>query len=257
MDKPIISIITINLNNIEGLRRTISSIKNQLSKKIEYIVIDGNSDDGSIYYIKQNTHVITRYLIEKDNGVYDAMNKGLRISTGTWVGFLNSGDEYDNDVINELVQAAEFNDFDITFGTVQIKNKKGETLFQREPKFSNLQHLKSLPAAHMSMFIRRNIIDKFSGFDLDFNISADFDLVSKILRSTNRIYIFKKNVGVFYLGGISSTFSTIIEDFKIHAKNGIPLSLRILIFVHKTLMYIINLIVPSKFKYNLKNIFIK
>ena len=61
MDKPIISIITINLNNIEGLRRTISSIKNQLSKKIEYIVIDGNSDDGSIYYIKQNTH--QKYLI--------------------------------------------------------------------------------------------------------------------------------------------------------------------------------------------------
>tara|TARA_B100001027_G_scaffold53701_4_gene35968 strand:- start:1222 stop:1995 length:774 start_codon:yes stop_codon:yes gene_type:complete len=257
MNKPSITIITINLNNLEGLKRTISSVKNQSFDKIEYIVIDGNSSDGSANYIKYHSNLITKYLIEEDNGVYDAMNKGLRISTGGWVGFLNSGDEYDKDVIKELVEATQTNNFDITFGTVLVKNQQNNTLFYRKPILRNLKHLKSLPAAHMSIFTRRNIIEKFSGFDQDYSISADFDLVSKILRSTSKIYIFKNNVGTFFLGGISSSFLTIIEDFKIHRKNGIPVSLRILILIYKTIIYILNLIVPSKFKYNLKHIFTK
>ena len=94
------SIITVVLNAREDLANTIQSLKEQSFKKFEYIVIDGNSTDGSKELIERNKDFISKYLIENDNGIYDAMNKGLKISKGKYVGFINAGDKYTPNALN-------------------------------------------------------------------------------------------------------------------------------------------------------------
>ena len=92
--KPKISIITINYNNFEGLKKTIKSVINQTWKDYEYIVIDGGSNDGSVEYLKSLDNTINFWVSEADNGVYHAMNKGINKANGEYLLFLNSGDHF-------------------------------------------------------------------------------------------------------------------------------------------------------------------
>ena len=116
------SIITVVLNAREDLANTIQSLKKQSFKKFEYIVIDGNSTDGSKELIERNKDFISKYLIENDNGIYDAMNKGLKISKGKYVGFINAGDKYTPNALNIIHKYLKSNnDVDFIFGTVKKK----------------------------------------------------------------------------------------------------------------------------------------
>ena len=103
-----ISIITINFNNLEGLKKTIESVINQTYSNIEYIVIDGGSTDGSVEVIKEYNDEITYWVFEKDKGIYNAMNKGILKSKGKYLQFLNSEDWLiDNEVVNYPVPRAQ------------------------------------------------------------------------------------------------------------------------------------------------------
>ena len=97
-----ISLITINLNNAEGLRDTLNSIHFQEERPFEHIIIDGGSTDHSLTVINDYNDKISNYVTSKDNGIYCAMNKGASISKGEWIGFLNSGDIFYPEVISEL-----------------------------------------------------------------------------------------------------------------------------------------------------------
>ena len=122
------SIITVVLNAREDLANTIQSLKEQSFKKFEYIVIDGNSTDGSKELIEKNKDFISKYLIENDNGIYDAMNKGLKISKGKYVGFINAGDKYTPNALNIIHKYLKSNnEVDFIFGTVK-KNIKARLL---------------------------------------------------------------------------------------------------------------------------------
>ena len=94
--KPKFSIITVNYNNLEGLKKTVESVKNQTYQKFEYIVIDGGSYDGSLEFIKDNESLLDYWVSEPDSGVYQAMNKGIEKATGEYLLFLNSGDHFCN-----------------------------------------------------------------------------------------------------------------------------------------------------------------
>ena len=103
-----ISVITINYNNFSGLEKTLNSIKNQNKKYFEYIIIDGNSSDGSIDLIKKNKSIIDFSVIENDDGIFDAMNKGVEISTGKYLFFLNSGEIFiENDALQKISMITE------------------------------------------------------------------------------------------------------------------------------------------------------
>ena len=116
------SIITVVLNAREDLANTIQSLKKQSFKKFEYIVIDGNSTDGSKELIERNKDFISKYLIENDNGIYDAINKGLKISKGKYVGFINAGDKYTPNALNIIHKYLKSNnEVDFIFGTVKKK----------------------------------------------------------------------------------------------------------------------------------------
>ena len=99
-----ISIITVNYNNCQGLERTVNSVARQTYTDVEYIVVDGGSTDKSVDIIKQNENIISFWVSEKDNGIYNAMNKGVSFSHGEYLLFLNSGDYFADKEVLELLR---------------------------------------------------------------------------------------------------------------------------------------------------------
>ncbi|MGB8703989.1 MAG: glycosyltransferase, partial [Gillisia sp.] len=102
-EKPLLSIITVNLNNLEGLKRTMQSVFEQTWQEFEYIVIDGGSSDGSKEYIEANSAKIDHWVSEPDKGIYNGMNKGIKVANGEYLLFLNSGDELSRRNILQII----------------------------------------------------------------------------------------------------------------------------------------------------------
>lgn len=170
---PRISIITINYNNIEGLRNTLISIANQTDKNFEYIVVDGASNDGSLEVIQEYKDYITTWVSEKDKGVYDAMNKGVKMSSGEYVIFVNSGDKlHSSTVIQNLNQLSI--DTDICLGRVNNIYTNGKSYLWIPPQESmlSLQYLKWQPLHHPGALIKRELQLKYP-YDLNLKICAD------------------------------------------------------------------------------------
>lgn len=162
------SVITINYNDQDGLRKTINSVVNQTSTDYEFIIIDGGSSDGSLNVIKENENYITYWISEKDNGVYHAMNKGIAQAHGDYLIFMNSGDGFHTPDI--LSSAGGYKE-DIICGKVL----KGESTWPRghnKPTISLVDLMRgSLP--HQAMFIKREMMVKHP-YDEKYKILSDW-----------------------------------------------------------------------------------
>lgn len=169
-----ISIITINLNNKNGLVNTINSVTSQVYAKIEYIIIDGGSTDGSIDIIREREKSISYWISESDNGIYDAMNKGILKSTGDFCLFLNSGDFLVNDkVLSDIFSTKH--DSDILIGDCKI-TKSDKVVFtaqQREKITLKAFYKKTIP--HQSTFIRRQLFNTLGLYNNNYVIHGDYD----------------------------------------------------------------------------------
>lgn len=168
MNKPKLSIITINFNNVKGLIATLKSIKQQLFSSYEHIIIDGNSTDGSkeeiFKYSKENVH-LTYWVSEKDNGVYNAMNKGIIQSKGEYLLFLNSGDYLEPGTLNQVSQ--QLTGEDIIYGDLYFLPAKGEKRLQSfaNPPFTASQIISpNFYLPHPASFIKRELFaeEKYS-----------------------------------------------------------------------------------------------
>lgn len=162
------SIITINYNNKDGLRRTIKSVVNQTCKDFDFIIIDGGSTDGSVDVIKEHVAVISYWVSEKDNGVYHAMNKGVAVAKGDYCIFMNSGDCFH--FSEALISTMEFQE-DIICGKV-LKGNSTTPSGHRKPTISLVDLMRgSLP--HQAMFIKRELLVKHP-YDERYKILSDW-----------------------------------------------------------------------------------
>lgn len=162
------SIITINYNNCEGLRRTIESVVNQTCRDFEYIIIDGGSTDGSVDVIKQYADQIDYWVSEPDKGIYNAMNKGVAVAKGEYCLFMNSGDTfYTNDVIKQVYKKADFRS-DIIVGD---HDSSGEIVSAPEEITGVFLYKNTL--CHQSVFIRKMLLDE-NPYDETYIIAADW-----------------------------------------------------------------------------------
>lgn len=203
-----ISIITVNLNNYEGLERTIKSVEAQTYKDFEWIVVDGGSTDGSRELIEEHASRIAKWVSEPDNGIYNAMNKGTRMSTGDYLLFLNSGDSLAaNDVLGITAESIN-NDApkkDIYIGRENLVDKQGKILGIKQVLEEGLTmygiYLNTIP--HQASFIHRDLLFH-TPYDESLKIVADnkFFLESIVIRNAS-VGFLEKTISNFDCTGIS------------------------------------------------------
>ena len=206
MNKKFFSIITVVLNAKLDLIETIKSLREQKFKDFEYIIIDGNSEDGTKEIIKKNLDIISNYISEKDLGIYDAMNKGLKISNGQYVGFLNAGDKYTTNGLEIIYKYLNHSNFDFIFGSVM--KKKLRYGYRKYRIFWNFDFYSS----HSSgFFIKKKSQDEIGKYNTRYKISSDYDLFYRMIVKAKMFGLSTKKeelIGVFKSGtSYSSKFS--------------------------------------------------
>jgi glycosyltransferase involved in cell wall biosynthesis len=200
----LLSIITINFNDAEGLQKTIESVVNQTWKDFEYLVIDGGSKDESSTVIENYKDNITYSVSEKDKGIYNAMNKGIEKATGEYVLFLNSGDYLnDESVLKKIFLENNFSE-DLFYGCIKTV-KNGKTEIKKAPETLTMDYLLNFSLPHPATFYKRALFEKFGYYNEDNKIVSDWEFNLKVLSFHNISYRrIDLLVSVFDLNGISS-----------------------------------------------------
>ena len=168
-----ISIISINLNNAEGLKKTISSVYEQSYSGIEYIIIDGGSTDESLDIINDSADKLNYWISEKDSGMYHAMNKGIAEANGDYLLFLNSGDSLTN---SESIENAVglFNNEDIIYGNINAVFNGSIVRTETYPDTLNFNYFVSGAIPHQGMFIKKSVFTRIGLYDEDLKICSDW-----------------------------------------------------------------------------------
>ena len=199
-----LSIITINRNNAEGLCKTIESVVSQTFTDFEYIVIDGDSTDGSVDVINQFADKITYWLSEPDKGIYNAMNKGIQMSTGEYLLFLNSGDEFANNLVLELVTGVLKDNTDICSGILNMIDTENVLIKQPLAELS-LYHCFYGGLTHPNTFIRKSLFEMYGLYNENNKIVSDWEFFLLVAGLHHTTYqAISVPITNFYMGGISS-----------------------------------------------------
>jgi len=189
-----ISIITVSYNSAATIEDTIKSVLAQKYPDLEYIIIDGGSKDGTLEIVEKYKGNITKIVSEPDRGIYDAMNKGISLTTGDIVGILNSDDYYDhNTVLSEVAACFVSQDLDACYGDIKYIDRADMTKQVRfwcagEYKKSKLSHGWVPP--HPAFFVKKEMYNQSGIFNTDFRIAADYELMLRL---------FLKDIKVKYL----------------------------------------------------------
>lgn len=194
------SIITVCFNSASTIEQTIQSVINQDFKDFEYIVIDGGSKDATLEILEKYKDKI-RYISEKDNGIYDAMNKGLKLAQGEIIGMIGADDFYPSeDVLTEVNAAFERFGTDSIYGDKQYVNPGQEDKIVRYwtvGKYKKENWLKGFMPPHLSFYLKKSAYDKFGFYRTDMSCSADYELMLRML--------YKNNVSAHYLPKVIMT----------------------------------------------------
>ena len=180
---PLISIITINYNNAEGLQKTSASVVSQSFQDFEFIVIDGNSTDNSIEIIKQNNR-INFWVSERDNGIYDAQNKGILKSSGEYALFLNSGDVLIDNTVLQKVSTSLSSEKSFYYGNLILK-KNAVQEKQFAPKTIDVDFMLNSTFWHPCVFIKADLFKRFGLYNTSFKIVGDYEFFIRCLLKPN------------------------------------------------------------------------
>ncbi len=171
-----ISVVTVVFNAVDTIEKTINSVLNQDYDNIEYVIIDGGSTDGTIEVINKYRNLIDVFVSEKDNGIYDAMNKGVRYTTGDVVAFLNSDDWYNDNIFHYINDFFETEKCDMMCGAFQ-NVIDGELATVEKPKPVDEKLRVFFPYCHQAIFSKRELFKTVGLFDLNYKLGADYDWV--------------------------------------------------------------------------------
>ncbi|TDD94688.1 glycosyltransferase family 2 protein [Flavobacterium cellulosilyticum] len=238
-----ITIITVCYNRKATIEKAMKSVLDQKYSNIEYIVIDGNSTDGTKEIIESYRDKLSQYISESDKGMYDAINKGLKLATGDVVGLMHSDDEfYDKNAVSKIV--ARFN-LDSTiegiYGDgIYVSNDDQERLIRNRigGNFSQKKLKSGWLPLHPTVYVKKSILDKYGFYNLDFNIASDTEFLLR--------YLYKYKIKMSYIneyivkmrmGGMSTNakraFEVLFEDYTIYKYHGLA-AMRV-VFLKKTI----------------------
>ena len=215
-----ISIITATYNSLETLPNVLKSIKEQNFYNFEWIIIDGNSTDGTLDFIHQQKKEIAFWKSEPDDGIYEALNKGIQFATGNVICFLHSDDIFaTSKVLKNVINIFNNNDVDGVYGDLQYVNKTNTNKVIRNWKSCNFHPNllnKGWMLPHPTLFLKREVYEKHGDFDLSYKIAADYYFMLRILKDdTLKFYYLPKVITKMRVGGTSNrSLKNIIQKTK-------------------------------------------
>lgn len=224
-----ISIITITFNSAKSLQRALDSVQHQTYKDIEHIIVDGASTDGTRALIETyaKKHPYVRYISEPDEGIYNAINKGISMATGDVIGFLHSDDVFASpEVIAQIAAAFEHTQADVVYGDLQychgdkvIRHWKSNTFDPCSLKYGWMP-------PHPTVYVRREVYEQVGKYDEWFRISADYDMMIRIFQAGYRTHYIPSVLVCMETGGASNKntkarLSKTQEDYIVLKKNNV------------------------------------
>lgn len=198
MTEPLVSIITIVYNGERFIEQAISSVLNQTYPNIEYILIDGGSTDNTLSIIDKYGKRIHKFISEKDTGISDAFNKGIKMAGGEWIGILNADDWYEKDTVEAVI--AESTGADVVYGDMKLWNND-EPDFIVKGNHSLLEHEMTLN--HPTVFVRKSCYDKLGLFDEKYKCAMDYDMLLRLKVNGSRFLYVPKVLANMRWGGFS------------------------------------------------------
>jgi len=255
---PRVTIITVVRNGKNCIQETMNSVFLQDYQNIEYIVIDGCSNDGTFDILKSNQSQIDILISEKDQGIYFAMNKGIELSSGDLVGFLNASDILYPNTISKLASAYEQDHFDYSFGSAHIESEQGIRIALSSPL--KVIPIKSnsytgMPSPHLAVYMKLSFLRSLGMFDTQFGLSSDYDLLLRAIKRSRHFWIFDEPVGAFRLGGVSGSYRTYFENFLVMRKNNIQWAMRMYITARGLAGLFLRNNFPHRFHSSIKRFF--
>lgn len=186
------------------MQDTIDSIKAQDYANIEYIIIDGDSKDGTLDIIRRNEAHISQWISEPDKGIYDAMNKGLDKTNGEIIGLLNADDLYYPDTISKVVTAFSGSDTELVYGNLTKLNEiEGEPFERTErPDLSRIEEIMTI--FHPSTFVLKSVYDELGKFDTRFRVAADYEFILRCYLKEKKFSYLDEPLAKFRMTGISN-----------------------------------------------------
>ena len=184
---PKISIITVSFNSQSTIKHTIQSVASQDYQNKEYILIDGASTDWTLDIISFLKDKINYFVSEKDNGIYDAMNKGIKVATGEIIGILNSDDFYsNNEVLSKVANIFEETDCDCLYGDLVYVDKgdaRNIVRYWKSGEFSKKKLRMGWMLPHPTFFVKKEIYEKYGLYNLKFKTAADYEMILRLLHN--------------------------------------------------------------------------
>lgn len=254
---PLVSIITVVYNNVEHVESAINSVYDQDYSNIEHIVFDGGSTDGTVEVIQNNIEKISLFRSEKDQGIYDALNKAIKIASGSIIAILHSDDLFaSNSAVSLSVERMLTKESEICFSDMIIVNRGNEKIYRyyKSSYFKKWLFRIGWMPPHPTCFIEKELFNKFGHYDLKYKITADYDLLLRLLLVHSASWVHLNKITVkMYNGGLSNSgFGSkkiIANEINHSLKKNKIWSLKFL----QLFRYVIRLseliIVPSKKKY--------
>ncbi len=220
LDYPLVSIITVTLNSEKTVRDTIESVLNQTYKNIEYIIVDGCSSDKTLEIVNEYKGSISKIISEPDSGIYDAMNKGINLASGEYIGILHSDDTYVSDAIESVVNAFLTDpSADILYGNILMYDEKYGISCKLFPEKLPMLRLK-MAIHHPSSFIRKEVYCVMGGFSLRYKIAGDREFMLRAFEQGFSFLYLNKVLAHMSFGGMSDVryVLTAFEDLSLSFK---------------------------------------
>ena len=224
-----ISIITITYNSAKSLQRALDSVRSQTYPDIEHIIVDGASKDGTKELVEAyaKAHKNVRWISEKDDGIYNALNKGIKMATGDVIGFLHSDDVlFSADSIGQIAAAFEQTGADVVYGDLQYCRGKKVVRRWKSNEFNPRGLKYGWMPPHPTVYVKREVYEKVGEYDEWFRISADYDMILRIFSAGYKTHYIPEVLVCMEMGGASNKntkarLSKTQEDFIALKKNHI------------------------------------
>jgi glycosyltransferase involved in cell wall biosynthesis len=248
----LVSIITACYNSEKTIKDTIESVLNQTYSNIEYIIIDGNSNDETLNIVKSYEEkfkakgILFKWISEPDGGIYDAMNKGIGLASGDFIGILNSDDWYADNAVSEIIRLGTIEDFCVISGK-KIKvdvNKVEIKTFQNKKDVKKYIH-KTMPLNHPATFLHKSVYEKIGYFNTKYSLSADYDLIFRAFIAdakfvfSDEVLVYMRTTGATHQ--MKNLFVTAYEDLIIRKSHNVKLA-----YIYYLKRIIFNLMVISR-----------